>query len=61
MTCGPVQETKRRTGQSAANVQTVKNAIEADRTLTLPALERQTGITIHNIQRILTRDLQIKR
>ncbi len=52
---------KRRTGRSLANIQIVQRAIEADRTLTLATLRRQTDIPMHTIQRILTRDLQLRR
>ncbi len=52
---------KRWTGRSLANIQAVKTAIEVDRRMTLPALARQTGISTHNVQRILTKDLLLKR
>ncbi len=52
---------KRCTGRSLANIQTVQRAIEADRRLTLSALHRITDIPVHTIQRILTKDLQLRR
>ncbi len=55
------REPKRPTGRSLANIQSVKTAIEGDRRLTIPALARQTGVSEHNVQRILTKDLQLKR
>ncbi len=55
------REPKRRTGRSLANIQVVKMAIEGDRTLTLAALQRQTGLSYHNVQRILTKDLHLRR
>ncbi len=52
---------KRRTGRSQANIQAVRTAIEGDRSLTLAALHWQTNIPVHTIQRILTKDLKLRR
>ncbi len=55
------REPKRRSGRSPVNVQAVKAVIEADWRLTIPGVAAQTGIAAHNVQRILTKDLQLRR
>ncbi len=52
---------KRRTGRTLANIQIIQRAVETDRTKTLAALHRETGIPTHTIQRILIKDLQLKK
>ncbi len=52
---------KRRTGRSAGNVALVGTAIQRDRSLTIEDLKRQTGLPSVTIQRILTKDLKLRR
>ncbi len=52
---------KRRTGRSAANIALIRTAIHRDRSLTIEDLKRQTGLPPVTIQRILTKDLKLRR
>lgn len=52
---------KRRTGRSPANIQAVKTLVTNDRRLTILAMHRELGISQSAIQRILTKDLHLRR
>ncbi len=50
---------KPRTGRSDGNVQTVRNIINTDRSITFAAIRTQTGLCQTTVHRIVTKDLKL--
>ncbi len=48
---------KRKSGRNQNNVQAVKNLLDNDRTLTVAAIHRQTGVSHSSVWRIIRKDL----